>query len=83
MALSSLMYEGLHRGEETRSGVIIYDGSAHRFKVWRFLTELEFMTAKEDSDKKRMENTAEIVKSLAQRGSLYRDGYWYGRADET
>ena len=64
MALSALRYEGLTKSEETRQGIIVFDGSAHRFKEWRFQTEMEIAAAKEDGDKKRIEKTAEIVRAL-------------------
>ena len=64
MALSSLRYEGQGKSEETRLGIIIYDGSPHRFKEWCFQTEMEMKAAKADGEKQRMAKTVEVVKAL-------------------
>ena len=59
MVLSSLRYEGQSRCEEARCGIVICDGSAHRFKEWRFQTEMEITAAKDDDNKKNNNGKAQ------------------------
>ena len=65
MALSALKYEGLPKCEEARNGAIIYDGSAYRFKEWKFRTEVEIEVARQgESARDRVKKTTEIVRAL-------------------
>ena len=64
MALSSLRYEGQGKSEENRFGIIIYDGSPHRFREWKFQTEMEMTAAVADCEKTRLQKTVEVVKAL-------------------